>query len=660
MKRGLQHTAVFFLAAVLPIHPWGPGSAAGQERPIELEGIVVTANRLPRPLATLTTNVTVLEGQELREEGVTFLTDALREVPGLTVQESGSFGSVTSVFVRGGESDYVLVLVDGVQMNRPGGTFDFSSLTTENVERIEVVRGPSSALYGSDAVSGVIHVITRTGQGELRGSVAARAGSYGRREWRGQVSGGGEAASYGFSLSRISGQGILPFNNEHDRTGATGSVRLDFGPDGWARFSARYADRTYHFPTDGSGNVVDQNAFTYGDELSLSLDAAHSPTSRLEVRGLLTLHDNQSGTDDAPDGPADTLGFYAYTSLSDFRRAAGDVRANVQLGQGSVLTVGGEVEEESEQVTSETLSAFGPSNEWRRNRRWNRGLYAQLVAERGGWTADAAGRMEDNERFGSFFTYQVGTSYRLEGAGTRVRASVGRSVKEPTFYENFATGFARGNPALDPETAFGWEAGVEQDVLEGRLRLTATYFRQRFEDLIQYTAQAPEPGGPNFFNVARAESRGLEATATLGLGFLETTASYTHLDTEVLDAGFHEGPGATFVEGEPLLRRPAHQVSLSGASALTDRASTSLAVRWVGEREDRNFSAWPAEAVTLNSYLALDATLSVQVLEAGSDGPGIALLLRGENLLDQGYQEAYGFPAPGRGIYGGVRVGFGG
>ncbi|HSM59365.1 MAG TPA: TonB-dependent receptor plug domain-containing protein, partial [Longimicrobiales bacterium] len=339
----------------------GPPARA-QENPIELEGLVVTGSPTPRPFDAVTTHVTVLEGEELRARGVSRVLDALREVPGVQLVQGGSPGSITSVFLRGGESDYVLVLVDGVQVNQPGGAFDFSSLGTADVERIEVVRGPASALYGSDAVAGVIHVITRTGSGPVRGSVRARAGSFGAREGSVAISGGSQRTGYGLTLARTSGDGILELNNGHRSTVLTGAVR--FRPDdGTAgRLSVRLTERVYHFPTDGVGNVVDANAFTFEDQASVGVSLNRRLAGRLDLQAIVGVNGTDGGTDDAPDGPADTLGTVGFTSLDHVRRTSADVRANLRIA-GGVATLGWELEEERQRSFTETRGDFGTSSD---------------------------------------------------------------------------------------------------------------------------------------------------------------------------------------------------------------------------------------------------------------------------------------------------------
>lgn len=633
--------------------------AAAQEDAFSLEGLVVTAAPMARSEDAVANHVTILTGERLGRLGGRPLADALRDVPGLDVVRGGSFGGVTSVFLRGGESDHTLVLVDGVQVNQAGGGFDFADLTTDNVERVEIVRGPASALYGSDAVAGVIHVITRTGRGAPRGSFTFEGGSFGRADWSADLQAGTERAAYSLSLARRATAGVLRLNNDHTQTVVSGRARLLADDRTSVGVTLRLTDREYHFPTDGSGAPVDANQFTYMDATTAGLSVRRALTNAVSVEALLGLNETDGGTDDQPDAPADTLGFYGFTSLDHFRRASGELRAHVSLDP-AVLTAGVEYEEERQRSFSETLSQFGPSSGRSESERRNLAYFVHATGSMAALSFNAGVRLEDNDRFGRIATWQAGATWRAGGpARTLLRSAAGRAIKEPTFFENFATGFAVGNPDLEPERSASWEVGVEQPLFGDALTLRATWFDQTFEDLIQYAAVPPAAGGPSFYNVAKASSHGLEMALDARRGVLHAGASWTWLDTEVLDSGFDQGQGATFVEGERLLRRPTH----AGAFRVgLDLASVSVSAegRYAGARDDRDFSTFPASPVVLPSHtlLALGATWSV--VEPGADRPGLSLELRAENLLDERYEEVLGFPAPGRGAYVGGRVSLGG
>jgi vitamin B12 transporter len=245
-----------------------------------LEEVVVTATRLPLARDFIAARVTVLEADELRAEGVTRLSEALRRVPGLHVVQSGSPGSVTSVFLRGGQSDYVQVLVDGVPVNEPGGAVDLADLQLDNVERIEIVHGPVSVLYGSDAVTGVVQVFTRDGGTENRVAFEGRAGSLGAVEVSGQATGGSGTAGYAIMVSHSETDGVLPFNNGYRNTGLAGAIRTrpDHRTD--LKFAVRYTDARFQFPTDGGGVLVDSNQLALRESAFVAWRPGYSWASR--------------------------------------------------------------------------------------------------------------------------------------------------------------------------------------------------------------------------------------------------------------------------------------------------------------------------------------------------------------------------------------------
>jgi len=237
------------------------GTEPSPDSAIVLGPVAATATPVPVSASALGRHASVLDGQRLRAEGVVDVAEALRSVAGVTVVRSGSFGAVSSIFLRGGESDYVRVLLDGVALNQPGGAIDLAGLTMENVDRIEIVRGSASGLYGADAVSGLIHVFTRRGEGGLADSATAFGGSYGRADGTLEFRGGNEAASFGVSPPRYHTDGILAFNNRHLNIVLSGGAEARIGSASTARLTARLEDRVYRFPTDGSGAASTSRAF---------------------------------------------------------------------------------------------------------------------------------------------------------------------------------------------------------------------------------------------------------------------------------------------------------------------------------------------------------------------------------------------------------------
>jgi len=633
-------------------------SRAGAQTPADsatrLTPIVVTATGTPVSSASLGSPVTVLDGAALRRAGVTTVADALRGVASLSLAQAGSYGAQTSLFLRGGESDFVSVMVDGVALNQAGGFADLADLSTANVDRIEIVRGPSSVLYGSDAMTGVVQIFTRHGRGPAHVTAEARAGGSGSTVAAATAGLGGGWGGLSAGVQREATDGVYAFNNRDDA--ASASARWTLTPDARTNVdvAVRWKRGVFHYPTDGSGMAVDSNQFQIARRTAVSLEAGRRLTPALEVRALLGLVTARDSTDDAPDGPADTTGFYAYESRADTERRMADLRANVRAGRAVLLTAGVTINREQEHSVNSYQSDFGPGGGAVDVRRTNRAAYLQALTGAGRLTAQLGVRLDDNQRFGRFATWRAGGAWRL-ASGTRLRANVGTAFKEPTFGENFSTGYSVGNPDLRPERSRSIEAGLEQQLARGRVVATATVFAQRFRDLIQYTFATPNPGDPNYYNVASATSSGLELEVRAAPGrALSLTADYTWLRTAARDSGFD---GAVFAPGQPLLKRPAHRADLSGEWRGFRRAVLGARVVFVGARDDLDFSAFPAARVRLPAYGRLDLWGTVEVARL-DDGRGtVALTLRGENVTGSRFEEVYGFRTPGARLLVGARVG---
>jgi vitamin B12 transporter len=267
-------------------------------------------------------------------------------------------------------------------------------------------------------------------------------------------------------------------------------------------------------------------------------------------------------------------------------------------------------------------------------------------------------RVEDNQRFGTFITYRLGAVYRL-AAGTRLRANAGTGFREPSFFENYSTGFTIGNPNLQPEHSRSWEVGLEQSLARDRASISAAFFDQHFADMIDYNPSAA-PGAPNYYNVAAADANGVE----LGMRFVPAgpasfAASYTFLRTRITNPGFDPSSGALLAAGQPLTRRPKHSARLDAGYRLKERGSMELAITYVGDRQDQDFSTFPFPRVTLPSYARVDVAAQLDVLRPRDGAAGVGISVRVENLLDHRYQEVKNFPARGRTLLVGGRLTYG-
>ena len=653
MMRGFLSSLCLSCALALIVVP----AAGAQVRDtVQLEELTVTATRLPVSANAVTASVDVITGEELRARGMPFVADALAELPSATVVQGGGIGGVGALFLRGGESDYVKVLIDGVPMNDAGGAFNFANLTTDNVERIEVVRGPVSVLYGSDAVSGIVQIFTRRGAGptQLTGSVEGGTDVTSRLALN--AAGGRPALHWSAALSRLATDGMYDFNNEYGNTVLSG--RLGGSPDTQTdvALTLRYNDARSAFPTDFAGVPSDSNQFSTQRQLTAGLDAGRFLSGATEARVAVSLSRTETGYDDQPDHPGDVNGFgYRSERTMTGSRALLDGRVNLRPSEALVLTLGAQYERETEEIASETESDFGggpftETSAFDRDRGTG-GVYAQAVADMAsGLALTLNARLDENSAFGTFGTARAGAAYRFAG-GTRVRGSAGTAYKAPTFCEQYCDQpFIVGDPALAPERVATYELGIEQPVARGIVTIAATAFAQRFEDRIEYVA-APA-GEPTYGNLSAARARGLELAATAApAAGLRLRAGYTWLDTEITDGGGNPSLG----EGERLLRRPAHTVSFSGSYIPADRVTLSLGVVRVGARDDTDFES--GLRGELPAYATVSAGASAELVRGAAAVPSFTVTVRGENLLNERFEQTFGFPGRRRMLFAGVRAG---
>ncbi len=649
------------IAPVLVLAAGTTGLPAQQTRDTtRLSDLVVTATRAAVDARAIPAATTVIRGDELRARGITFVSDALREVPGMVLVQTGSYGAVASLFLRGGEGDYVKFLLDGITLNQPGGGFNLANLTTDDLDRIEIVRGPASVLYGADAMSGVVQLFTRSGAGKLHGDVAARGGSLGNRDAQGHLSANSGAANLSVSGSTFRSNGLYDFNSGYRNS--VGSLRLGVagGRRGSATFTARYGDAVGHFPTDGNGVPIDHNQYTADRNTALGLDLRRRLSDRLtgSVQGFASRL--RSDAFNRPDSPADTLGFgYDADRTGITWRKGVDARADWQLRRRTIFSIGAGVEYESERQRSHTTSNFGTgpfsSDDEFTAVRNSRNVYGQLLLiPVEALSIQLGARLDDNSAFRTFETWRVGGSWQL-AEHTRLYGAAGTAFKAPTFSELFArSAFEVGNRALDPERSSNLEAGVEQQLAGGRFSASATAFSQRFRDLIQYVGAAP--GEPTYRNLGGARSRGIEAAVTVRAGgSLRLGAHWTWLQTEVTDTG--AASSVVFEQGRALLRRPASSGGLN-ATARVAGATVGAGLSYVGRRDDADFRDFPATRTTLPSYTLVDLSVDAPLRRARGGTPGVDLTVRGENIFGVNWTQVAGYPGRGRTLFGGARLHF--
>lgn len=625
--------------------------------------VVVTATRVERPAHAVGQTVTVITAEEIRRRQARDVLDLLRTVPGLAVTQSGHRGSTGALFVRGGESNHALVLLDGAQMNLGGGDFDWATLTADNVERIEILRGPGSALYGSDAVSAVVNIVSKKGTGRPRFNVSAMAGSFGTFEERFSASGGVDGFGWSASAGRWDSDGNRSLNSEADNTSFRGRLGWQALENLELGLTLGHIDHDVNFPTDfvfgvpGGFPAVDPHQGTEQEDWIAGLQVGWKPLDWWEHRLKLDHYDTESTFRDRFDPiPSD---FADMTSVTGERRSSVDYRwlFHTEPWAGAVDTVTVGFELEGEHFDSDSRTSPPPTTTDFDESRRTIGVYLQnelAVDDR--FFVTPGVRFDRNSEFGSTVNPRLALAYRILESDTRLHASIGTAFKEPTFIENFGIpGLVTGDPDLDPERSISWEVGVDQEFLDGDVTASFAYFSNRFKDLIAFLGTAPPV--PAFGNIQEADARGVEFSFRVRPHELVSFGGgATYLRTRVLDGG---GVGATdFVDGEELLRRP----RMSGFFFVDvdwEDLEVNVSGSVVGTRIDRDFGVSFAGLRVHNpGYVKIDLAASYRILTIDDEGRDVRLKFLGQNLLDHEYEEALGFPALGMSLMGGFEVNF--
>ncbi len=581
------------------------------------EAIVVSANRVETPIDEVGSSVTVIGREEIERRHKTTVLELLRTVPGLDVVQGGGPGRATSVFIRGGNSSHTLVLVDGVRLNsNTSGEFSLSDLSTDNIERIEVLRGPQSGLYGSEAVAGVVSISTLRGAGPSHAWVSGEVGSDNLSRLSAGVRGGDETWDYSLAVANIETDAVSAAseaagNTEDDpweNLTVSGRFGRSFLEDGRVDLALRY--------TDGNTAV---DGFTFGvgptDDLN-SEQARETLTAGLTITTPIRSWWTQTffagvGNDEIVGSDPDNFfsNFEILSETSEF-----STQAELALSQSDTLTVGYRVEKR----VADNIGAFDES------------LYLRSVFAQNLWSwqdrhhLTVSVRNDDHSTFGDETTYRLTGSLRL-AERTRFHGSFGTGFKAPTFNDLFFPGF--GNPDLLPETSEGFDLGLEQTLLDGRLVLDLTYFDSTFEDLILFTFPA------GVVNVASATSDGFEFSARWEpTDKLLLQASHTFNETE---------DGST---GRQLARRPENRSVLYLAFDATARLRGTASLVVVQDRIDSDGSV-------ADDYERLDLSLDYRASSL------LRPYLRLENLLDEEYSEVPGFTTPGFTAAVGLHVG---
>lgn len=621
--------------------------AGAQQDGLELEQMVVTASRTPISLNDTGSSITIVTREEIERRQALSIADLLRDVPGIAVSQSGGLGSRTQVRVRGAEANHVLVMIDGVEANDPaaGDEFQFEHLSTSDIERIEIVRGPQSALWGSDAVSGIINVVTQDASGTSGANGFLETGSFGTARLGGNLGAENDTRRLRFGVSYVDtdGTNVSRSGDEDDgyRNGTANLAgRWNLASPVQLELVARHTAATTQFDAidfDQTGLPADADRASDSAQTYVSLAASYLPAGAFTQRLKLTYLD--SASDELEAGStvsslgAEKIGVYYQGTVEFATRRIGALTFALDHEQTDFKQRG-------------IASPFGDPNQDQHID--TTGYIVEYRFEPiDRFHLSTSLRHDENSDFDSVTTYRMTGAYSLAGRGTRLRASLGTGQKSPTFTDRF--GFFPdeflGNPALRPEKSRGWEIGIDRALLDDRLSFGATYFDERLTNEINGFVFDSTMGQFTAANIdGFSDRRGLEFSASGALTqTLSLTAAYTYLDSTEPDAN-----DVNVTE----IRRPKHIAALNVNYAPSTRLDLNLNLAYNGAQYDTFFPPFPdpAERVELSSYALVTLAGSLALSER------LELVGRIENLLDEEYEDVYGFATPGAGAYIGIRT----
>ena len=610
---------------------------------------VTSPTTVPTPVNQIASSITVITAADLERDQRRTLSDALQTVPGLNVVQSGGPGGQTSVFMRGTNSNHTKILIDGIDVgdsSTPNGAYDLGQLTTGDIDRIEVLRGPQSGLYGSDAIGGVISITTKKGQGPAKVTSMVEGGSRGTANAMAGVSGSQDRFNYAFNVSsyHTASTPVTPLEllqpgqqrNNDSFTNRTASTKLgyDFNEVFGLNFVGRYTDSKLSF-------TGDQFPSAFPDGIPGDVQSSQSARQFFtRSEAVVSLFDGRfknyfgfNYTDQARFNinPYSFSGFStvlkpAYTT-NEAERFKYDWRGVISVLEGQTVVLGAESQIERFNNSNAAGKAF-------RAETGNRGAYAELQSNFANrFFVVSNVRVDDHDTFGEHSTYRVAPAFIVPGTETKLKASYGTGFKAPTLSQLYDTNY--GNTALKPEESTGYDVGFEQPIANDRARFGTTYFNNKLKNLINN-----DPFTYQYFNIDRARTSGFESFVSLAID-KRFSVRFDHTYTEAIDE----------TTGLYLRRRPRHKASVSSIWNPTDDLNLSATVIWLGDFQDVDrYAAYPYPSITAPGYTIVNLAANYTL------APGVVTFARIDNLFNEQYQDPTGFMRPGFGIFGGVRL----
>ena len=612
--------------------PRAAPKAAPAPEPVDVQpdpsAVTVAPTGNTVPVEQIGSSVTVVTSQEIEAQQRRTAPDVLKSVPGVNVVQSGGPGALTSVFIRGANPNHSKVLIDGIDVSDPSSanrTFDFSQLTSFDIDRIEVLRGPQSGLYGADALGGVVVVYTKKGEGPLKVDALVEGGSFGTLNEAVSARGSTDRLNYAFNIGHykvdkilvtpleILQPGVPRLKNNYDNWTYSTKLGVDVTPDVMLNFVARYTDKTYGFQGSGFDDTksitTSQQLFTRGEAVWSLFGGRMKNYFGINYANLTT--DNVS-----PFGG----------SFNNGDRIKYDVRSVMEIARGLVVTTGADYQ--TERFLAQDLAA----------EETNTGIYTQVQLEPVHNLFLVGNlRHDDNDNFGIANTWRFAPAYLLEATGTKFKGSAGTGFKAPSLAQRFQDfpPFFFGNRNLKAEESTGYDIGFEQTVFNNRAQFGATWFYNDLRDLIVVTSD-PATFVTSLDNVVRAKTSGMEVFGSADItDDLRLRGDYTY--TEAKDAS----------TGIDLIRRPRHKATVSVGWKPSAPWLLTGSVTYIGPSLDRDRAQFLP--VFQPGFTLVNVAADYKVNDH------MSVFGRIDNLFDKQYQNPNGYEGTGIGAYAGVK-----
>lgn len=619
-----------------------PGYAQTDE--IALEDVVVSAYKSSITYGQ-TAGVSIITQKDIEQGGYRFVSDVLQHVEGINVVQNGTFGGNTSIFIRGAKTGNVLVLIDGVKVNDPSTierTFDFGTFTTDSIERIEIIKGPQSALYGSDATGGILNIVTKRGQGKPTVTVNVYGGSYYTTQQSANISGGSSDFNYSLTIGQIASQGISKAAKSKTATKPYDDDpfyqyymlgKFAFAPISALTIDAGFSAKQSDIAFDDSAFVDDPNYKEKRNEISGYSTITHHLTSFwkhiISINGSRTKR-SYSDFDDDGGGFSDFGQDNTYTGSGLF----GEWLHELRFKDINTLSAGISYEKE----LSHIRDYLNHSNIKQDN--YTIGMFAQDHVSIGSFAYLTAGaRADKNHIFGWQQSYTISPAIIIPFVKTKIKGNWGKGYKAPSLYQMYGDGgtFVAENKNIKPEKSTSYDVGIEQP-LASFATVSAAYFSNRYRDMIDYhLSPFPLPG--YYYNIGKVTTWGYEASMTLmPINFLRINGGYTYLKTK------------DEIQDKPLLRRPTHQ-AFGSINIGNDKWSAECIVTYIGKRNDAYYdsSTFTTVEVAMDSYIKTDFIAHYALT------PQVSLTAKIENVTNKEYQQVVGYAMPQRSYYVGVK-----